>query len=156
MDFNILKDNIIPMKDFNLKWRFTDENYDVLPQIHLDQLKPLDEEGAEIIDNYINDNNLHDDFPFKDDFFVKNKEIDIEEGKEKKIERWFGTLGLHLEDEVYLSWDPETALKTKVKYVIKYWNSLYYRDSDDLTVFSENLNWSLLFFHEGKIYFGSK
>lgn len=156
MDFNILKDNIIPMKDFNLKWRFTDENYDVLPQIHLDQLKPLDEEGAEIIDNYINDNNLHDDFPFKDDFFVKNKEIDIEEGKEKIIERWFGTLDLHLEDEVYLSWDPETALKTKVKYVIKYWNSLYYRDSDDLTVFSENLNWSLLFFHEGKIYFGSK
>ena len=156
MDFNILKENIIPMEDFNLKWRFTDENYDVLPQIHLDQLKPLDEEAAEIIDNYINDNNLHDDFPFKDDFFVKNKEIDIEEGKEKKIERWFGTLGLHLEDEVYLSWDPETALKTKVKYVIKYWNSLYYRDSDDLTVFSENLNWSLLFFHEGKIYFGSK
>ena len=101
--------------------------------------------------NIWNYNNFHVFFPIE-----KNNEIDIEEGKEKKIERWFGTLNLSLEDDVYLSWDPETALKTKLKYVVKYWKSLYYRDSDDLTVFSENLNWSLLFFHEGKIYFGSK
>tara|TARA_B110000211_G_C14075699_1_gene551922 strand:+ start:2593 stop:3063 length:471 start_codon:yes stop_codon:yes gene_type:complete len=156
MNFNTLKDNIIPMEDFTLNWRITDENYTVLPQIHLEQLLPLDEEGSNSIDDFINDNELHDDFPFKTDFFTKNEDIAIEEGQEKKIERWFGTLGLNIEDDVYLSWDPETALKTKLKYVIKYWKSLYHRDSDDLTVFSADLNWALLFFHEGRIYFGKK
>ena len=35
VDFNTIEECIIPMKDFILKWRFTEEKYDKIPQLHL-------------------------------------------------------------------------------------------------------------------------
>ena len=39
------------------------------------------------------------------------------------------------------------------KLLIKYFDDFDY--ADDLTVIDQSLNWAMLFFHEGTIYFGS-
>lgn len=39
---------IIPIEKFRLNWKFTDEKYDRLPKIHLEQLKPLKKNKAEL------------------------------------------------------------------------------------------------------------
>jgi hypothetical protein len=36
--------------------------------------------------------------------------------------------------------------------VVKYWDAIFYGRFEYLTVFDENLDWALLFFHEDDIY----
>ena len=45
LSFENIRNHIIPMEEFELKWRFTEEEYDVLPKEHLDELRPLDKIG---------------------------------------------------------------------------------------------------------------
>lgn len=39
--FNNIAEHITPMEVFSLQWRFTEENYNVLPQHDLDELKTI-------------------------------------------------------------------------------------------------------------------
>lgn len=39
--------------------------------------------------------------------------------------------------------------------MVKYWDTIFYGGSDDLTVFDDSLEWALLFFHENEIYWGT-
>ena len=70
---NVGFDNIfqhtIPMNDFQLKWRFTEVEYDKLPKLHLEQLKPLNDEASQFLWDYIAKTNLHSEVPFKKDFW---------------------------------------------------------------------------------------
>jgi hypothetical protein len=69
VDFDNINNHIISLENFSLKWRFNDEKYNKLPKEHLDQLKPLDKDASLFLWNFIADNNLHNDIPFKKDFF---------------------------------------------------------------------------------------
>ncbi|MDD7887451.1 hypothetical protein [Flavivirga sp. 57AJ16] len=53
MTFENLNKHIIPMTEFTLKWRFTEEKYDRLSEQHLNALKPLDKVGAEFLANFL-------------------------------------------------------------------------------------------------------
>lgn len=57
------------MQDFILKYRFTQDEYNVLPANHINQLKPLDKIAANFLSNYISKTDLHADVPFKKNFF---------------------------------------------------------------------------------------
>ena len=54
----------VPMDQFPLKWRFTDPRYDVLPPIHLAQVRPLAPADAGRLWNLILQSNLHAAVPF--------------------------------------------------------------------------------------------
>lgn len=71
-DFDNIFQHVIPIDDFRLKWRFTEEKYDKLPDQHLDQLKPLDNEAAKFLWDYIAKTNLHNDTPFKNGLLSDN------------------------------------------------------------------------------------
>jgi hypothetical protein len=45
LDFSALKEHIISIEEFSLKYRFTKDEYTKLPFGHLHQLKPLDKIG---------------------------------------------------------------------------------------------------------------
>jgi len=151
--FDNILEHVIPMDDFSMKLRFTDENYNQLSQLHLDQLKPLDRQASRFLWDYISATNLHNDIPFKRNFFKSIDQIDIAEGNEKEIKKWLYHRGLPFSNEVYLSWQPDTAMIVPWKLLIKYFDDFDY--ADDLTVIDQSLNWALLFFHEGTIYLGS-
>ncbi|MTI31455.1 hypothetical protein [Xanthovirga aplysinae] len=155
MNFNEIDNHIIPMKAFKLNWRFTERKYDLLPEKHLNELKPLDNEASEFLDKYISKVELHNQFPFKRGFFKNIDKAEILEENEKEIRKWLYRRALPFDKTVLLSWDGDTSMKTKWKFVLKYWDSVFYVGSDDLTVFDESLEWALLFFHENEIYWGT-
>ena len=88
IDFDNIFQHVIPMDDFRLKWRFTEEKYHKLPDHHLHQLKPLDNEAAKFLWDYIIKTNLHSDTPFKKDFFRTIDKARISDGNEKEIKKW--------------------------------------------------------------------
>lgn len=155
IDFGNIFQHVIPMDDFRLKWRFTDEKYDKLPDQHLVQLKPLDNEAAKFLWDYIARTNLHNDTPFKKDFFRTIDKARILDGNEKEIKKWLYQRGIPFDKPVFLSWQPTDAMIVPWKLLIKYFDSFYYGTSDDLTVIDQSLNWALLFYHEDEIYFGT-
>ena len=155
IDFDNIFQHIIPMSDFRLNWRFTEEKYDKLPDQHLNQLKPLDSEASQFLWDYIANTNLHSDIPFKKDFFRTIDKAQISDDNEKEIKKWLYQRGFSFDKSVFLSWQPSDAMIVPWKLLIKYFDSFYYSCSDDLTVIDQNLNWALLFFHEDEIYFGT-
>jgi len=153
INFQNIYEHITAMDDFRLKWRFTDGKYDDLPNMHLEQLKPLDKKASEFLWNYISETNLHADTPFKTDFFKTIDKAKILEGNKKEIKKWLYQRGLPFEKDVFLSWQPTDAMIVPWKLLIKYFDSFYF--ADDLTVIDQSLNWALLFYHEDEIYFGT-
>lgn len=153
IDFNNIDNHIISIDDFRLKWRFTDEKYNVLPKIHLDQLKPLDKIAAKYIWDFISKTDLHADIPFKNNYFRTIDKVKIYADNQMEIKKWLYRRGLPFEKQVYLSYSPDEAIKVPWKVFIKYFDSFYY--SDDLTIVDESLQWALLFYHEDEIYFGT-
>ncbi|MFB9842550.1 hypothetical protein [Mucilaginibacter ginsenosidivorans] len=153
--FENLDDHVIPMAEFLLKYRFTDPDYEELPQSHLAQLKPLDTHGSKFLWNYIKEANIHLDFPFKRDLFNVIDKFMITGDDEQETKKWLYKRGFPFDKPVYLSWQPDLAMIIPWELLIKYFDAFYYSIADDLTVIDQNLNWALLFFHEHEIYFGS-
>jgi hypothetical protein len=155
MDFKTIEKHIISIDHFTLKWRLTEENYDVLPDRHLSEIVPFDAEASLFLHELIMQTTLHGQFPFKKDFF---KTIDTTYSTDENtlaIRKWLYRRGLPFDKTVYLSWDAKTSLRTKWKYVVKYWDTFFYGGSDDLTVFDESFEWAMLFAHHGDIYWGT-
>ena len=155
IDFDNIHEHVISMDNFAMKWRFTEDEYGKLPEQHLDQLKPLDAEASKFLWNYIVKTNLHNDIPFKKDFFRTIDKAKILDGNENEIKKWLYHRGLPFEKHVYLSWQPTLSMIVPWKLLIKYFDSFYYGGSDDLTIIDQSLNWALLFYHEDEIYFGT-
>ncbi|WP_272150707.1 hypothetical protein [Tenacibaculum aiptasiae] len=155
MIFAELNNHIIPMTEFTLKWRFTEEKYGLLSEQHLAELKPLDKEGSEFIADYLSNCKIHRQIPFNSDLFRNLDKVKILDGNEKEITKWLYQRAIPFNKEVYLSWDRQNAMITKWKFVVKYWDSIFYGGADDLTVFDQSLEWALLFFHKNEIYFGT-
>ena len=155
MTFQELSNHIIPMSEFRLKWRFTEEKYDCLPEQHLNELKPLDKVGAEFLSDYLDNSRVHSQMPFTNGLFINLDKTKILDKNNKLITKWLYQRALPFDKEVYLCWDNSDGMITKWKYVVKYWDAIFYGGSDDLTVFDQSLEWCLLFFHENEIYFGT-
>ncbi len=144
------------MKEFPIGWRFLEEKFElnVIRDEHKEELKPLNKIGSKFLNNYISTCQIHNDFPLKKGLFNIEK-IQINDN-EKEIKKWLYQRGISFDKKVYLSWDDNCGMVTKWKFVIKYWNSLFYDGHDDLTVFDESLEWILLFFHNSEIFYGTK
>jgi hypothetical protein len=153
--FDNIYQHIIPIDEFQLKWRFNEDKFDKLPDQHLDQLKPLDNEAAKFLWDFIARTNLHNGIPFKKEFFRTIEKAKILDDNNQIIKKWLYNRGLPFEKDVFLSWDQTNAMIVPWKILIKYYTSFYYSSSDDLTVIDESLNWALLFYHEDEIYFGT-
>jgi hypothetical protein len=148
------------MQDFPLKWRFTDPKFRVLPAKHLLQVRVLDVPSARRLSRFISDSGLHSEDPFQPNFFrlVESTEIGDSHGndaEDSRIRKWLYRCALPFDQTVLLQWQPEWAVETTWKLLVKYWSDFYYPISDDLTVCDFSLQWALLFHHEHEIHFGT-
>lgn len=151
VSFDNITDHIIPIAEHSLDWRFT-----AIQKDHLSQIKPLDNNASKFLSDYIIGTGLHQDIPFKNGFFKGVDSIKIQDVKKEEVGKWLFDLDFPINDEIFLSWSPTEAMIVPWKLLIQYFDDFYYLVSDDLTVFDQTLNWSLLFFHEGEIYYGKK
>ena len=150
----------VPMDQFPLKWRFTDPRYDVLPPIHLAQVKPLAPPDARRLWDMILQAQLHRAIPFTEGYFrsvvsTRTERAHGDEAEARRVRKWLFQRGVPFRQRVWLSYQPEWAIETTWKLLVKYWTAFYYPISDDLTVIDGSFNWALLFFHEEEIFFGS-
>lgn len=155
ISFQNIDDHIIQMNDFDLSWRFTEAEYNVIPLEHLELIKPFDKSGSKFLNNFISQTNLHKSMPFTDGFFTTIDRINFGFDEEKDVRKWLYQRRFPFEKKVYLSWGEDHSLMTTWKLLIKYFDDFFYPGPDDLTVFDESLNWAILFFHEAEIYFGT-
>lgn len=103
IDFDDIFEHIIPMDQFQLNWRFTDEKYNKLPKQHLEQLKPLDKEASKFLWDFIANTNLHDDTPFKKDFLGQLTKLKFWTETKRKSKSGFTIVGYHLTNKcIYL------------------------------------------------------
>jgi hypothetical protein len=145
----------IPMGKFALKWRFTDPRYRALPPAHLEQVKPLSSESSRRLWDLMLP--LHEDLPFTPGFFrtIESVRTNNEDPAAlRSVRKWLFGRGLPFQTRVYLSYQPEWAIETTWKMVIKYWDDFWYPGSDDLTVVDETFAWATMFWHEGQAFFG--
>ena len=77
IDFDNILEHVVSMDNFQLGWRFADIKYDQLPSQHLELLKPFDKEASTFLSNYIDNSDLHNDIPFKKDFFQTIRSIGV-------------------------------------------------------------------------------
>ena len=155
VSFDNIKNHVIEINEFQLKWRFTEKEYNILPKEHLNQLKPLDKEASKFLEDFISDINLHESIPFTEGFFKTIDSINFEIDSEKEVEKWLYKRGFPFEKEVFLSWGAETTMIVPWKLLIKYFDDFFYPVADDLTIFDKSLNWAILFFHHSEIFFGT-
>ena len=155
LDFTQLHNHVISIDKFELGWRFTSEKYDLLPDIELQKLKPLDEKASKFLADFLTQKNLHVEMPFKKGFFESIKNIEITCQNDDDIKRWLYECGIPVHQEVLFSWTPTISMILPWEILIKYFDSFYYPSSDDLTVFDKSLSWTVLFAHYDEIYFGT-
>lgn len=155
VNFDNIYEHIISMDNFKLKWRFTEDKFDKLPDEHLQQIKPLDGEASQFLWEFIMQSNLHNDVPFKQGFFRAIDKAKILNNNQSEIKKWLYQRGFAFAKPVFLSWQPTEAAIVSWKIFINYFDSFYYGSSDDLTIIDCSLNWALLFYHEDEIYFGT-
>jgi hypothetical protein len=145
----------IPMEQFALKWRFTDPRYCVLPPVHLEQVKPLSPESSRRLWDLTLP--LHGDLPFTPGLFRSVESVLLDSSEPaaiRGVRKWLFNRGVPFKSPVYLSYQPEWAIATTWKLVVKYWDDFWYPGSDDLTIVDESFAWALLFWHESEAFFG--
>ena len=70
LDFANIYYLIIPMKDFGLRYRFTDDKNLNFPWLHFNQIKALDKSALTFLSNYIVNLMLHKNVLFKASFSI--------------------------------------------------------------------------------------
>ena len=154
-DTAVLDVTPIPMEQFALKWRFTDPRYRALPPAHLEQVRPLSSESS--LQLWELTLPLYQDLPFTPGLFrgVESVRLDnADPSAIRAVRKWLFGRGVPFKSAVYLSYQPEWAIATTWKMVVKYWDDFWYPGSDDLRVVDESLSWALLFWHESVAFFG--
>ena len=144
----------IPMKQFSLQWRLTDPKYRVLPQVHLEQIKPLDEGSAKRLFDFTQP--WFNELPFTQGYFtnVASMPTNVQSDQEiRLVRKWLYQREVPFQRRVLLSWNGTVAAMSTWKIVVKYWDELWYPGSDDLVVFDDSLSWALFLFHEEVAFF---
>jgi hypothetical protein len=145
----------IPIEQWRYSRRLADTRYRMLPAHHLAQVHPLVPESAKRIWELALP--MHRDFPFTEGFFraVESTPLVFAEPDAARATRtWLFHRRLPFKARVFLSWQPDEAVDTTWKMVVKYWDDFWYPGSDDLTVFDISLTWALLLWHEEEAFFG--
>jgi len=155
MKIDELIQKTIPLEEFELKWRFTEEKYNVLPQHHLAEIKPLNTDANESLGNYLfEETRLMGHYKLNDEKFSSIIKLDLRKKSENEAKQWLKDLNIDSDETVLLFWNSWGSAFTNWKIFKMYYDDFYYPVSDDLIITDKNVNWVLYFFHEEIVYFG--
>ena len=101
VDFDNIFQHRIRIEEFQLKWRFTEEKYDKLPELHLEQLIPFNKDASKFLWDYIGNTNLHKDIPFKKVFFITIDKVKILDNNHKE-KKWLYRRGFPFDKFIIL------------------------------------------------------
>lgn len=140
---------IIPITEFELNWRWDKTHNSTITPIEIEQIQPVSKTESrrlnKVIDYFESIDNLRRQYK-ETDWISANSESDI------KIEEFRNRLISLLKpwnEDVIVTWNRTTTLRTTKEIFIKYWDNFCYTSSDDVTIISEETNWIMFFSHFG-------
>jgi len=149
-----IESHTIPMEEFELKWRFTEEQHNVLPKQHLAAIHPLNKDASESLGNHLFDTGLMGQYKLNKEHFSSISKFDLRKKSEKDGRNWLDNLNVDSKENVFLFWDSYVSAITNWDIFKMYYDDFYYPVSDDLILTNKNVNWILYFFHEEIVSFG--
>lgn len=139
------------IREHPLAWRWTDPKYAVLPDDVLEKMVPIGvEDSVKLFTK-----SCH--FNGKDGLSTDLFEVDVISTEGISAEAGSAWLWDQQPDaavNVFLSWQPQSAIRTTWGIFAKYWEEFCYPSSDDLNVWPEDGDWAFLFHHEEEFHFG--
>lgn len=139
--------------DFPLIWRWTSVTHALFSESELAGLHPYSATEAARIYN--------DSRPFAvgaglnpqrfSRVLVQSADISIPVGCS-----WLRAQASNLAEQVTLSWDRETALRTSWEFFTAHWDDFCYPQSDEVLILPASGSWVLLFHHEETFIFGNR
>jgi len=151
MRFKELETYQTTIENYPLKWRFDSMKADELADFD-NNLTIINRKGCEIIAGFIENWNLHSDFPFMKNLFFKNEHFSIAENNDMQIESKLDSVGFEDTKKILLEWNNETAVLTNWSFLKNHLSDFFYPGSDDITVFDESMQWSILIHHSETVY----
>ena len=152
-----IEQHTIPFDQFQYKWRFTHEKYNLLPTSHLEQIRPLDKVASRLVWDVTVRHEMFDRGSLSRTYFRQLEAIALPQALEgeQSIKEWLYQRRLPFAQQVYVSWDNNSAAITTWKMIVKYWSDFWYPGSDDLVVVDKTLSWALVFYHHDYVEFGT-
>jgi len=142
------------IEEFNLRWRFTEEKYNLLSPEDLSKIHPLNEDGTKVLDSTIDSLDIRKGYELNKDYFTSIVELNMRNQTGVEIKNWLDQIQIEPEKNIFLLWDSFGAAITKWHIFKKYYDDFFYPVSDDLTIVDESFDWTLYLFHEEVIYYG--
>jgi hypothetical protein len=146
-------DDFIPINEFDLKWRFTEEKYSCLSEQDLSLIQPLSEHRAKEFNRYSqkymgNGSLLESEFSSVESLKIS--------GGHEAVRDWLRAKSIDPETKVAVSWDNTDCVITLWRVFIKYWDDFCYPISDDILVWSSTEDWFLYYCHHEIFEYGKK
>lgn len=132
------------IREHPLAWRWTDRRYALLPDEVLQQMHPLDASSAEVLDEQATAYEASTCETLQTNALCADEAM-----------TWL--LARQPEDmDVFVSWDPRTALQTRWSIFCRYWRDFCYPASDDIIVLPEESAWVLRYHPSERFMFGRR
>jgi len=151
MSIDIADSNSI--KEFIFYERFIQDEYGGLSEEEIAQIEPLSIGAAKQIHGELIP--LFGKYQLLDSSVEKVKIIRCEESKDgKEIENQLLSLTPNHNEDLIISWLPDTAVKVPTKIFFKHWDDFCYPSSDDVFISPISKKWILYFMHSNHFEFG--
>jgi hypothetical protein len=154
ISFENIQDHVLSLDQSPFENWMVDAAKHNIPPAHIQLIQPLDKEAAKFLSDFISSTNLHAQVPFKKGFFRTVEKTFVQVNNQADIKKWLYRRGLKFDKTVYLSWQPDLAAIVPWKMIVKY-SEEFAGGGDDLTIFDASLNWAILFYHEGDVFFAT-
>ncbi|WP_107037520.1 hypothetical protein [Brumimicrobium mesophilum] len=141
------KNEIIALSDFELSWRWEKSHNSIISDFEKDQIIPVSEMESKRLNKVIDFFELEDDLSKK---FINHDWIRATSDHEDNIALFRKKITSILEpwtENVLITWNRGTTLKTTKELFLKYWDDFCYPSSDDVTIISEETNWVMFYNH---------
>ena len=127
--------NYIDIKKFKMGWRFTDENYNLLPSGDLLKIKPIIESDSEIIwRKYVSQNHRHLMLLGEDDIRYETV-LRLNWEDEKSGKKILSDIqGIDYSQAIIFMWSPKNSVETIWGLVVNYWTDFFYPSDDNIVI----------------------
>ena len=150
---SLTKKDFIPFEKFGLKWRFTEEKYNVLSDEVLSLIYPLSKNKAAEFYKY--SSGFLGNAALIESEFIRIISFRIV-GNHEPVKVWLNQKPIDPESEIIVSWDNSDCVITYWKIFCEYWDDFCYPSSDDILIWSSLDAWILYYCHEEIFQYGIK
>ncbi|BDD12070.1 hypothetical protein FUAX_45020 (plasmid) [Fulvitalea axinellae] len=147
MKIEIKDEEVIPLSDFELNWRWDKIHNSRISIEELKEIQPLSHDTSKklfkVASYFESELDLRNDYTSSDWIRASSESDDHTKEFRKKLSK----LLKNWNEDLIVCWDKKTSLKTNKEIFLKYWDDFCYPSSDDLIILSVKTNWILIYNH---------